>query len=363
MGARVHLHIGLQKSGTTYLQHAWADRLDELAAAGLRYPVEPSGRNEVPNQQLAFYGLIPQEFSWLGERDYSSSWAWLQGELARTSSPLLLSAEALSTLRPPAAATVVEALGGDVGGPGHRTSPGPAARLLMAAERAERARRRVPRVPRVRARPSGPAAGRHRRRGAGPDLAVVLGRCADPAVVRPARGVTGHGRRQLRSPRGPAVAAHPRGPRPGTGRHRAPAGRVRPDQRGPALGRGRHPGRAEPRADRTGLGPQRGDRRPQGGDHARLRRPGEPRSRRHPPAGVAGRGRAVGQGGRARGRGVGCQGRWPAVRPAPGVRSCDGAGRRGPDHATTTARRLPPHSWGCCPSLRPRSSRACSSGR
>jgi hypothetical protein len=114
VGARVHLHVGLQKSGTTYLQHAWADRLDELAAAGRRYPVDPSVRSEVPNHQRAFYGLAPEEFGWLGDRDYSSSWAWLQGELARATSPVLLSAEALSTLHRPGAARVVEALGADV---------------------------------------------------------------------------------------------------------------------------------------------------------------------------------------------------------------------------------------------------------
>jgi hypothetical protein len=116
VGARVHLHVGLQKSGTTYLQHAWAGRLDELAAAGRRYPVDPSGRGEVPNHQLAFYGLVPEEFGWLAERgsDYSGSWAWLQDELARASTPLLLSAEALSTVRRAGAARVVQALGDDV---------------------------------------------------------------------------------------------------------------------------------------------------------------------------------------------------------------------------------------------------------
>jgi hypothetical protein len=116
VGARVHLHVGLQKSGTTYLQHAWAARLPELAAAGRRYPVDPAGRNEVPNHQMAFYGLVPDEFGWLSERgtDYGSSWRWLEGEVAGATTPLLLSAEALSTVRASAAATVVEAVGGDV---------------------------------------------------------------------------------------------------------------------------------------------------------------------------------------------------------------------------------------------------------
>ena len=116
MGARVHLHVGLQKSGTTYLQHAWAGRLDELAAAGRRYPGDPSSRGEFPNPQMAFYGLVPEEFGWLAERgsDYSGSWGWLQDEVAHASTQLLLSAEALSTVRREGAARVVHALGDEV---------------------------------------------------------------------------------------------------------------------------------------------------------------------------------------------------------------------------------------------------------
>ena len=114
MGARVHLHVGLQKSGTTYLQHAWAARLDELAALGRRYPVEPGGRGDVPNHQFAFYGLVPDEFGWLAGRDYSASWRWLAAEIDREKKSLLLSAEALSTVRAPGVGRVADALGDEV---------------------------------------------------------------------------------------------------------------------------------------------------------------------------------------------------------------------------------------------------------
>ncbi len=115
MGARVLLHVGLQKSGTTYLQHGFAGRAAELAAAGITYPLE-STRAEVPNHQPAFYGLVPGEFRWLAERssDHAQSWRWLQREMDRATQPMLLSAEALSTLRASAVAEVVAALGGGV---------------------------------------------------------------------------------------------------------------------------------------------------------------------------------------------------------------------------------------------------------
>ncbi len=119
MGARVQLHVGLQKSGTTYLQHAWAGRLTELAALDRRYPVDPAGRGDVPNHQLAFYGLVPGEFSWLAERgvDHSDSWRWLSTEVQQSAAEgtgLLLSAEALSTVRARGVVEVVAALGDDV---------------------------------------------------------------------------------------------------------------------------------------------------------------------------------------------------------------------------------------------------------
>jgi hypothetical protein len=115
VGARVLLHVGLQKSGTTYLQHAFAGRAAELAQAGVTYPVE-SPRAEVPNHQAAFYGLVPDEFGWVaaGQVGNARSWSWLSRELRVADRPLLLSAEALSTVRSTGVARVVDELGGQV---------------------------------------------------------------------------------------------------------------------------------------------------------------------------------------------------------------------------------------------------------
>ena len=115
VGARVLLHVGLQKSGTTYLQHAFAGRAAELARAGLTYPVE-TPRAEVPNHQPAFYGLVPDEFSWVDARqvNHTRSWSWLSRELRDSDGPVLLSAEALSTIRSSGVARVVAGLGGQV---------------------------------------------------------------------------------------------------------------------------------------------------------------------------------------------------------------------------------------------------------
>ena len=59
MGARVHLHIGLQKSGTTYLQHALHERSDALLANGVLYP-NAGRRVQVPNHQLRLLRAAPR---------------------------------------------------------------------------------------------------------------------------------------------------------------------------------------------------------------------------------------------------------------------------------------------------------------
>ena len=304
MGARVICTSGSQKSGTTYLQHACADRLDELAAAGLRYPVEPSGRNEVPNHQLAFYGLHPAGVQLAGRARLLRVVGLAAGaSWRRTSSPR-------AAVRGGAVHAAPARRGHGGRGASAATSrswsphaPRQAARLLVAAERAQRARRRVPRVPRVRARPSGPAAGRHRRRGAGPDLAVVLGRRADPALVRPAPGC--HGSRSSSTPVAAAALLWQRILEALDLPHRTPSRRphVASGQTNEGLRWAETDILAALNRALTGPGWDRnaGDRRPQGGDQRTASATAtRTAARRTLPAGVAGRGRAVGQRGRAR---------------------------------------------------------------
>src|SRR5258708_39279459 len=122
MASRLILHIGLQKSGTTYLQELIASGADELAAAGIVYPVSPSGkkRRRTWNHEWASYGLLGPEYPWVSEKRASAerdSWKALERQVARTPGTVLLSAEALSTVRTPAIRLLLDRLGGKgVGG-------------------------------------------------------------------------------------------------------------------------------------------------------------------------------------------------------------------------------------------------------
>ncbi|RKS75458.1 hypothetical protein CLV35_1925 [Motilibacter peucedani] len=115
MASRIVLHIGQQKSGTTYLQHGLAQRAEPAAAAGLRYPVPPTGERHVPNHhQRAFYGLLPGEFGYVSDTHAAQArtdWEWLAEQVRAEPGPVLLSSEALAFLRPSAVRRVVDELG------------------------------------------------------------------------------------------------------------------------------------------------------------------------------------------------------------------------------------------------------------
>ncbi|NHC14685.1 hypothetical protein [Motilibacter deserti] len=116
MASRVLLHVGLQKSGTTYLQHGLAENVDALAAAGVAYPVRRGDEFDVPNHQRAFYGLLPGEIAYVSDQhaaDAAPTWEWLRGEIEQAPGAVLLSAEGLAFLRPSGVRRTVEALGGD----------------------------------------------------------------------------------------------------------------------------------------------------------------------------------------------------------------------------------------------------------
>src|SRR5690349_9620353 len=120
MASRLILHIGLQKSGTTYLQELIASGTGELATAGVVYPVSPAGkrRRRTENHEWASYGLLGQEYPWVSAQRAKAekdSWKALERQVAHTKGTVLLSAEALSVIRTPAMRLILDRLGiGDV---------------------------------------------------------------------------------------------------------------------------------------------------------------------------------------------------------------------------------------------------------
>ncbi len=115
MATRLILHVGLQKSGTTYLQEVLTARADELAEAGVTYPLPNGGkrRRRTENHEWASYGLLGPEYPWVSEKRAAAehdSWKALERQVARTPGTVLLSAEALSTVRTPAIRTLLDRL-------------------------------------------------------------------------------------------------------------------------------------------------------------------------------------------------------------------------------------------------------------
>jgi hypothetical protein len=119
MVSRLIVHIGLQKSGTTYLQEVLAASASELAEAGFTYPLSPPGkrRRRIENHEWPTYDLLGPEYPWVSAQRAAAekgTWKELERQVRRADGTVLLSAEALSTLRTPAIRTLLGRLG--VGG-------------------------------------------------------------------------------------------------------------------------------------------------------------------------------------------------------------------------------------------------------
>ncbi|HZB30762.1 MAG TPA: hypothetical protein VE465_11410 [Streptosporangiaceae bacterium] len=119
MASKVILHIGVQKSGTTFLQHMLQDNNDLLAAEGVCYPISKDwslGRRSVANHEWSSYGLLGAEYPWVTAKQaaaQSGSWQALLEQVHAEAGTVLLSAEALSVIREPAIGRVMDALGAD----------------------------------------------------------------------------------------------------------------------------------------------------------------------------------------------------------------------------------------------------------
>lgn len=87
------LHIGLMKTGTTYLQGILSQNREALALAGWSYP----GRRE--NQQHACYGICGSDIYWVADDNpYRAAGGKLVTELRDRETDVVVSAEALSSM-------------------------------------------------------------------------------------------------------------------------------------------------------------------------------------------------------------------------------------------------------------------------
>lgn len=117
MASKIVLHIGLQKSGTTFLQHVLQAGGEALAEAGVLYPVPPDwerGKRTVANHEWPSYGLLGTEFPWVSREraaEEAGSWKALLDEVNAWPGTVLLSAEALSVVRRPAVDRLMGVLG------------------------------------------------------------------------------------------------------------------------------------------------------------------------------------------------------------------------------------------------------------
>ncbi|TDC81457.1 hypothetical protein [Actinomadura sp. 7K507] len=121
MASKIVLHIGLQKSGTTFLQHMLQDNSEALAGSGVLYPVPKDwddGKRSVANHEWSSYGLLGTEFPWVTQERASRiapSWDLLLDQVQSWPATVLLSAEALSVVRPDAIRRLLDSLAvGDV---------------------------------------------------------------------------------------------------------------------------------------------------------------------------------------------------------------------------------------------------------
>lgn len=114
MAARLLLHIGTQKSGTTYLQRVLQSLAPQLRETGVLYPTRIGGKTEVYNHEAAAYGLLGRDsFPWVPEHRAAAQeavWARLVEQVNGWSGTAIISGEALSVISASAASTLVGAL-------------------------------------------------------------------------------------------------------------------------------------------------------------------------------------------------------------------------------------------------------------
>jgi hypothetical protein len=107
-GKKVFLHIGLHKTGTTYLQNVFRANREQLRAQSVEFPGGPGE----PTQALAVWDLQGRRPRGVDDKRIAGQWDALVAHVARSSHPAaLISEERLSLCTPKQARAVVGAFG------------------------------------------------------------------------------------------------------------------------------------------------------------------------------------------------------------------------------------------------------------
>ncbi len=117
MADRLVLHIGTQKSGTTYLQRVLEALAKPLRKSGVLYPTRLVGKREIYNHEAAAYGLLgTAAFPWVPRAramTQEPAWQSLVEKVRNWKGTAIVSGEALSVIDAQAAHTLVRSLGVD----------------------------------------------------------------------------------------------------------------------------------------------------------------------------------------------------------------------------------------------------------
>lgn len=117
MSLHLSLHIGTQKSGTTFLQRALEALAPSLETKGVVYPVSGGGPKSSFTHEIATAGFLGhEEYPWVSQdaaKSRGSAWNRLLSTVRATDGNAIVSAEALSVIREPAAHKLVEAFAPD----------------------------------------------------------------------------------------------------------------------------------------------------------------------------------------------------------------------------------------------------------
>jgi hypothetical protein len=112
---RLLLHIGTQKSGTTYLQRVLARLSGGLKREGVLYPTRLQARREIYNHEAAAYGLLgTASFPWVAParaEGQAGAWERLRRKVQEWEGTAIVSGEALSVIDSAAARRLVDSLG------------------------------------------------------------------------------------------------------------------------------------------------------------------------------------------------------------------------------------------------------------
>jgi hypothetical protein len=114
VATRLLLHIGTQKSGTTYLQRALERLAVKMRDQGVLYPIRLVGKKEIYNHEPASYGLLGREhYPWVPQVRADAerpAWEVLVKKVREWPGTAIVSGEAISVVRRSGAEQLVSSL-------------------------------------------------------------------------------------------------------------------------------------------------------------------------------------------------------------------------------------------------------------